>query len=463
MMKIKRRIKILCLCLVIMMIPIQVSGAEYWTGTDYYVPNSNSLWKVSASQIMKVDNAGRAYNLSDISSYSAYITNKADLVGQPMENAFFWMNKSRIAYVKLFKVRGGQELSFLFDKSIYLYCAEFDSNFYLVNDGNWITNGDRCKLKSETAWVMIVFRKDNGNLEAGSGTEQMIDSKSLLDYPHRYILFEPFKYNMNMNGGIYMGSTGPRTIERLGVESVTLPTPSRTGYIFKGWKSDKNKIYNGVIPVEYNEDLFRDVNFTAEWEAITPKSIVLDKKNVILEENGKDKTKINATVYPEDAVNKTVTFSSSNPKVATVDSNGNVTPLGSGEAVITATTANGIKAECKIYVMGFSVTLPTYCQLDNTYEIDISIFHNGTDGMSGRKRVVLNSEDSIEIVRVGDGATKESVFCESASQYNGGYSKGGVIADTMVSKKIYYRLRSDGDIKKAGDYEGSINFTVSVI
>ena len=144
MMKIKRRIKILCLCLVIMMIPIQVSGAEYWTGTDYYVPNSNSLWKVSASQIMKVDNAGRAYNLSDISSYSAYITNKADLVGQPMENAFFWMNKSRIAYVKLFKVRGGQELSFLFDKSIYLYCAEFDSNFYLVNDGNWITNGDRC-------------------------------------------------------------------------------------------------------------------------------------------------------------------------------------------------------------------------------------------------------------------------------------------------------------------------------
>ena len=59
-----------------------------------------------------------------------------------------------------------------------------------------------------------------------------------------------------------------------------------------------------------------------------------------------------ATVEPTNATNKTVTWSSSNNNVATVDQNGNVKAISRGEAVITATAADGqgAKAECKVTV-----------------------------------------------------------------------------------------------------------------
>ena len=52
---------------------------------------------------------------------------------------------------------------------------------------------------------------------------------------------------------------------------------------------------------------------------------------------------LTATVEPEDATNRTVTWSSNKTSVATV-SNGVVTPVGSGTATITATATNGTSA-----------------------------------------------------------------------------------------------------------------------
>ncbi|MBQ8009197.1 MAG: Ig-like domain-containing protein [Bacteroidaceae bacterium] len=48
-----------------------------------------------------------------------------------------------------------------------------------------------------------------------------------------------------------------------------------------------------------------------------------------------------AVVSPDEALNKAVTWSSSNPSVASVDSNGKVTAVSEGNAVITATTEDG--------------------------------------------------------------------------------------------------------------------------
>ncbi|MEF3306771.1 cadherin-like beta sandwich domain-containing protein [Paenibacillus sp. GYB003] len=50
---------------------------------------------------------------------------------------------------------------------------------------------------------------------------------------------------------------------------------------------------------------------------------------------------LSATVLPDTATNKTVTWSSSNTAVATVDAVGVVTPIGPGTATITATTEDG--------------------------------------------------------------------------------------------------------------------------
>jgi hypothetical protein len=73
---------------------------------------------------------------------------------------------------------------------------------------------------------------------------------------------------------------------------------------------------------------------------------------------GSTKT-LTATVLPEDATMRTVTWKSSNTDVATVDENGVVTTVGAGTATITATAADGkgAYAECKVNVIYNTITL----------------------------------------------------------------------------------------------------------
>lgn len=61
---------------------------------------------------------------------------------------------------------------------------------------------------------------------------------------------------------------------------------------------------------------------------------------------------LTATVLPENASNKNVTWTSSNTKVATVDKNGKVTGVGSGTCYITVKTENrGLTAKCRVTVV----------------------------------------------------------------------------------------------------------------
>ena len=63
-----------------------------------------------------------------------------------------------------------------------------------------------------------------------------------------------------------------------------------------------------------------------------------------------DQKSLNATVSPSNATNKTISWSSSRPNVASVTSDGIVEGLSAGSAVITASSSNGIKANCDIVV-----------------------------------------------------------------------------------------------------------------
>jgi len=65
-----------------------------------------------------------------------------------------------------------------------------------------------------------------------------------------------------------------------------------------------------------------------------------------------DTKTLSVTVLPNDATRKNVTWSSSNPDIATVDAGGIVTAISAGEAIITATSIDGteINATCTITV-----------------------------------------------------------------------------------------------------------------
>ena len=68
---------------------------------------------------------------------------------------------------------------------------------------------------------------------------------------------------------------------------------------------------------------------------------------------------LKATILPDNATMKSVTWKSSNPNVATVDENGVVTGVNAGTATITATAADGkgAYAECKVNVVYNSIAL----------------------------------------------------------------------------------------------------------
>ena len=65
---------------------------------------------------------------------------------------------------------------------------------------------------------------------------------------------------------------------------------------------------------------------------------------------------LTATISPSDATNKTITWSSSDEKVAKVNSKGVVTAVNKGTATIVATSSNGKKANCEVTVTKKEVT-----------------------------------------------------------------------------------------------------------
>ena len=80
-------------------------------------------------------------------------------------------------------------------------------------------------------------------------------------------------------------------------------------------------------------------------------SIALDRTSAALTPGAKEQ--LTATVLPEGATDKTVTWTSSDPTVATVDENGLVTAVAAGAATITATTNDGtsLEASCAVTVV----------------------------------------------------------------------------------------------------------------
>ena len=123
------------------------------------------------------------------------------------------------------------------------------------------------------------------------------------------------------------------------------------------WSSDKSTIAtvdaNGVvtavavgtakITVTTDDGLKTDtVNVTVT--PILVKSVSLNKDTLSLEV-GATTTVLTATVLPENATNKEVSWASDKPTIATVDANGVVTAVAVGTAKITVTTKDGLKTD----------------------------------------------------------------------------------------------------------------------
>ena len=135
------------------------------------------------------------------------------------------------------------------------------------------------------------------------------------------------------------GSTSGTSVYEKGA-AIMLEAKPDEGYIFEGWYEDGLKISDDFI-LPFTADESRVIE--AHFGSIAVNDMNLDVKNIILYKNSEEDESIqlNATIKPENATNKNVLWESSDESIAVVTSDGNVTAMSSGTAIITATTLDG--------------------------------------------------------------------------------------------------------------------------
>ena len=109
--------------------------------------------------------------------------------------------------------------------------------------------------------------------------------------------------------------------------------------------------------------------------------------------------KLSATVRPDSAADKSITWSSSNTDVASVISNGTVTAKKAGTAVITATATNGKSASCTVTVTG-GTTDPDPGQPEAVVSADVALRNAGLADHNPSFRLALKHAKNVTTVRV---------------------------------------------------------------
>ena len=130
--------------------------------------------------------------------------------------------------------------------------------------------------------------------------------------------------------------------------TVSFAAEQKSGKAFSGWTA---------TGVTLDNETNAEISFTMPGNDVTLSTayvtlvsgITLDKTELALTVG--DTQTLAATILPSDAANKSVSWSSDKPSVATVDENGKVTAVAEGTAKITVTTVDGKKtADCAVTV-----------------------------------------------------------------------------------------------------------------
>ncbi len=88
-------------------------------------------------------------------------------------------------------------------------------------------------------------------------------------------------------------------------------------------------------------------------EAVNETGVSLDRNSISFDDNTSDPVQLTATVTPSNATDPSVTWTSGDTDIATVDQTGLVTPVGGGTTTITVRTNNlGYNASCAVSVGG---------------------------------------------------------------------------------------------------------------
>ena len=217
--------------------------------------------------------------------------------------------------------------------------------------------------------------------------------------------------------------------------------------------SSSAKLYNtsGALKTD-----FADSCFAATLSALGPVALIDTKESTgstevtsvtlntyaLSLEVGKT-GKLSATVLPDSAANKSITWSSNKTDVASVSSNGTVTAKKAGTAVITATATNGKSASCTVTVTG-GTTDPDPGQPEAAVSADVALRNAGLADRNPSFRLALKHAKNVTTVRVRFTVDARTV---SVTGLNGfqvlGQPKGSV-ANGKYTGEVMLAYLSDG-------------------
>ena len=175
---------------------------------------------------------------------------------------------------------------------------------------------------------------------------------------------------------------------------------------------------------------------TVKAKAVNVTEVTLDRAELTLTE-GETET-LTATVKPDNADNRKVTWSSDKTDVATVDGDGRVTAVKAGVATVTVTTEDGGKtASCKVTVKAKAVNV-TEVTLDRT-ELTLTEGETGTltatvkpDNADNRKVTWISDKTDVATV---DGAGKVTAVKAGEAVVTVTTEDGGKTATCKVTVK----------------------------
>ncbi len=166
---------------------------------------------------------------------------------------------------------------------------------------------------------------------------------------------------------------------------------------------------NGVCPYKSNNTTS---NVTPTKAPVTAKEIQISCNNSEIEMG--ETTKVVATVSPSNAQDKSVSYQSSNPNIATISADGTVTAIAPGTTNITATTVNGIAASIQLQVLEIypeqiQTTDSISMMIGDSYPLEVTVLpenaYNKTVTITPQDENLIKIENNT-LKAVKDGQTK---------------------------------------------------------
>lgn len=340
-----------------------VSAASY-TSNAYYASSSNAGSNIRSGPGTNYSRVGAVskgveFYVSKVSGDWAYSSSINSTTGKKSG----WVNLNyckKISSGHTHSYTGGRYYETAHPHAISVRCSDYSSC------GGWKWTGENYKLK-------------------GCSKCYPTNSYCTLTY--------------NANGG--SGAPAAQKVQSDQSFYLSKKVPVRSGYTFLGWSVNKSASKASYAPGA-GVRITSDRTLYAIWKSnyVAPTSISLDLTSFTIEETYTKLLK--ATVYPSNATDKSVRWTSSDSNIVKVYDNGGIAALNPGTATITAKTSNGKTATCKITVKGVRINYPfgySSPKIGDVFQLSATAYPSDTSkftwSTSNSKILSVNSKGKI--------------------------------------------------------------------